>query len=220
MLVASILSIDFSAAVTTVIKEFIMKSKRSIPVLIVLLLFGAVGCAPQRSDFSQENITRVVYTADYPFYSSIEELAGMAGLVIKGTVESQKVVELNDVISDEYLSDDPVANPGGKDVDQSTSVYTVYTIRVIDCYKGCDDVQETVEVKEWGGDFNGVTYEFADAVRFQKNKTYIMFLAVYPDSPSMLLNPMQAAYAENGDSINPENTYKFPSRQVGKLFDQ
>ena len=195
-----------------------MKIRSMAPVLAVGVLYlGLAGCAPAQQATPEAGPTRVVIHADWPSYPSLEALAGKADLVVRGTVISQEVAELN-IRMKPGNPDDPVLNPGG-DMTPKMAVYTVYTIKVSDCYKGCDGVEDTVKMKVQGGTFDGVDYVLEDAPQFKENKKYILFLAVYPDIPASLLNPTQSAFDENGDGVNPKNPYKLPPGQVKKLFE-
>ena len=165
----------------------------------------------------------VIYDPDYPQYASLDQLAKQADLVIRATMTSSRVEELNKAVAPP--SDDPAANPGG-DVPTDSLVYTIYTFAISDCYKGCESSGDTVEVSQLGGVLNGVNYVFSDGDQFKTNKKYILFLNTFTGLPAVLLNPEQAAYSGDTDSqgnytsVNPKGTWKIPPGQLKKLFGQ
>ena len=187
-------------------------------VLCAVMIAASAACSAQPPGSPSGTVT---YRADYPSYQTLEDLAQRADLVVRGTVTSTRVAAINDAI--QPTSSDPKANPGG-DTPASTSVYTVYTISVTDVYKGAVPASKTIEVKDLGGTLNGVTYVSEDSVNFKPNKKYILFLETYPQSPAMLLNPVQASFSGDTDAqgnypgTNPKNTLKLPPGQLKKLF--
>ena len=196
-----------------------MKSKFYASLAASVVLLSVVGCASAPSAPAPV-ATTVTYFASYPNYSSIEQLAQRADLVIRGTMLSSRVESRDDSYTPD--TDDPAANPGGT-AKPEPLVYTVYTFQITDCYKGCDALGATVDVKQLGGIVNNVTYS-SSQVPFTANKKYILFLATYDSSPADLLNPVQAAYAGDPDSsgaygsVDPDNTWEISPGQLNTLF--
>jgi hypothetical protein len=73
-------------------------------------------------------------------------------------------------------------------------VTTVFTVNVARVFKGSVKADESVEVKQLGGEYKGVTYIEEGAFALQAGTTYLLFLAMFPDSPASLLNSDQAQY--------------------------
>ena len=169
---------------------------------IVALALGVVsalcitGCAPSST----------AYMVDYPYYSSIDELAQASGLVVRGTVISSRVENVNTSISTEPTSTNPTLNPQAgmpspAPVPDSYMVYTYYKINVTDCYKGCDLVGTTIEIAEPGGRYKGVNYECPSSVPLDQDKTYILFGTQPENGSAYLLSPSQAVYEGDPDAV-------------------
>jgi len=192
-----------------------MKNKKYTVLAVAAVLMSLVGCSSTSSATST-----VIYYADYPYYASMEQLAQQADMVIRGTMLSSRVESRDDSYTPNTT--DPVANPGGT-AKPDPVVYTIYTFKISDCYKGCDTPGTTVDVKQLGGVLENVTYS-ASEVPFKVNKKYILFLATFDSSPAELLNPVEAAYAGDPDSsgaygsADPGSTWKIAPGQLKKLF--
>lgn len=201
-----------------------MKKIRLLLTLVCIAAFViASGCSAQKSNIGQTNEETVIITTDFPRYSTIEDLTKKADLVISGTILSSTVKELNDLITTN--SQDEKLNPNSNPPSSSNiyNVYTVYTIKVNDSYKGNVQPGDTIEVKVRGGEINDKNYIYEDGAKFIKNKKYLMFLASFPNSPAMLLNPIQASYTDSEDekgnfkSVNIKNDLKLPSKYLEQI---
>jgi hypothetical protein len=166
-------------------------------ILCVGVIITSFGCSTEKANIGQNEKLTVVVSTDSPKYSSIEELSKKANTVIEGTILSSKVEELNDVITTNIQ--DPKQNPGGA-TPTSKNVYTVYTVKVSNSYKGSVQPGNTIEIKQLGGESNNKTYILEDGIKFVANKKYVMFLETYKNSPASLLNSIQSCYIHEDSS--------------------
>jgi hypothetical protein len=156
-------------------------------VVVAVLAVGMGGCGKPFGG-------RVVYQGDYPSYQSVAEMVEKATLVVEATVARPRVDKL-------YPSDsggtDPRANPqaGAPEADDDTGiVITVWSATITAVHKGINKPGDVVDVKQMGGEFDGVVYEQPGQVAFREGTTYLLFLETYPDAAASLLNPTQAQY--------------------------
>lgn len=146
----------------------------------------------QDANVKQEEKSIAIVYSDYPYYSSIDALAEKAAIIIEGTVMDSRVEEI-----DERM------NPSS-DTPPSMMVYTVYTVKVNNSYKGNVEPDETIEIKQVGGEGETIIYKLGvieDYVEFVENKKYVMFLSTYENFPADLLNPIQACYSYEEDTV-------------------
>jgi hypothetical protein len=179
--------------------------RRHIIAAIVVSTLALSGCASGSAGEPKE----VLYNASYPAFATVVDLDKAADLVIKGTIVSSVVTELNIVIAPTGKeADDPRLNPGGPVDGSPLVVYTVHTVRVTQMLKGKATVGSTIEVKELGGTLGETKYRTTEGIALNDGASYVMYLATYPTSPAVLLNPIQAAYPlVNGQpSALPGNT--------------
>ena len=169
-----------------------------------------------------------VYMLDYRYYSSLTELAQASGLVVRGTVLSSRVDNVNTSISSEPTSTNQTLNPQAgmpspAAVPDSYMVYTFDKINVTDCYKGCDLVGATIEIAEPGGRYKGVNYECPDSIQLDTNRTYILFGTQRENGSAYLLGPSQAVYEGDPDAngnyvgVSPTNKLQFTQDQLQAL---
>lgn len=173
-----------------------------LPILIISTLLLSAACAKTISDkepvVAAEKET-VSVQADYPWYDSIEALYDRADLVIEGKVLDSRVEWMNHAIEpSEEDKDDPYLNPGG-DTDPGEMITSIYTVEIHDIYKG--SAGESIELGDIGGEIGGVVCENPEAADIETGETYLLFLSVYGDFPACLLNPVQAIYRVDGDSL-------------------
>lgn len=192
--------------------------------LVIFIYCGIVstliGCSIQNAqnlNVGQNEKLSVQVSADYPYYSSIDALTKKADLIIAGTVLDSRVEEI----------DTRIKNPDGDDIPSSKDVYTVYTIKVSDSYKGNVKPGEIIEFKQIGGEGKNKVYVVEDNVKFDKNKKYVLFLSTYENTYPSLLNPIQSAYYAITDStvekelvsINAKNDLTFTIEDLMFLND-
>jgi hypothetical protein len=163
---------------------------RWLTAVVVVFAFALSGCGKAFGG-------RVVYEGDYPAYNSAAEMVDKATLVIEATVAGPHVDML-------YPSDDDGAHVEGTGV-----VVTVWSATITAIHKGSNKPGDAVDVKQMGGEFDGVVYEQHGGVAFREGVTYLLFLETYPDAAASLLNPTQAQYevAEDGSyrPVSPDN---------------
>jgi len=73
-------------------------------------------------------------------------------------------------------------------------IYTVYTIKISDVYKGNYKTGETIKVKQLGGTIGNRTFIEQGSVAISTMHEYIFFLATYDKMPASLLNQIQSLY--------------------------
>jgi len=190
----------------------------------IALLLCLAGCSEPAS-------TEVVYGASYPDYASMQDLAANASVVVRATLQAS-VVEEGDNSAAPQPTDAPTgvltvapisdASPEAAPSDTSTisMVYTVFTFRINECFKGCDSKTGSISVAQLGGQLDGVTYVFRSAVDFAENQSYVLFLSKVDNQPAELLNPQQGAYLgdSTGSALNPDNPWKMTPNQLSQLF--
>ncbi|SDY94155.1 hypothetical protein SAMN05421684_2456 [Asanoa ishikariensis] len=158
-----------------------MALRRIVAVAVVALL-AAGGCGKALGG-------RVVYQGDYPRYQSVAELLERATLVVEATTANPRFDKL-------YPTD-------GEKTEETAVVITVYDATVTKVHKGSARVGQVVQVKQMGGEIDGVVYEQPEQVPFRDGTPYLLFLETYPDAAASLLNPDQAQY-----EVDPAGGYK------------
>lgn len=197
--------------------------KRTVFVISFFIFLFAImaGCAASQPKSEQTEKESVLITADYPHYSSIEDLREKADLVVSGTVLTSHVEALNikSILNDQ----DKNADPGG-DLSSFEMVYTIYTLKIDKHYKGDAVPDDTIEIKILGGTLDNIVYKFEEAAKLEKNSKYILFLATYANSPASLLNPIQAIYEGkpgadgNYGQVNPKNDLKLSESRMTEMI--
>jgi hypothetical protein len=166
---------------------------RRLGVVFVTAVFVA-GCSAGEST--------ILYEADYPAYDSPDALFDRATLVVEGRVTgTPRVLQQLEELPMDPQETDPRLNPNAGASQQAAAqaqeeptVITVYSVEVLKVFKGEAKPGQIVEVKELGGQLDGVTYKEVDLISLQTEQSYTLFLETYPDSPAALLNPLQGKY--------------------------
>ncbi|GIF00477.1 hypothetical protein [Paractinoplanes rishiriensis] len=145
----------------------------------------------------------VIYAGDYPVYGTAKDLYRTANLVVEARlVESRVVKEAEPVNQGSDPKTNPQAGaPAGKDAPPAPPplVETVFTAEVVGVHKGAAKAGDRVEVKQMGGTVDGVQYIEDKQTSMAVDKTYLLFLATFPDSPAALLSPEQGKYLVGAD---------------------
>lgn len=88
-----------------------MKTNRFLLVILCFsILLTLIGCFIENADTPEKEKLTVVGNASYPYYSSIDNLAKKADLIIEGTILDSRVEEIDTRISTNV--DDERLNPG------------------------------------------------------------------------------------------------------------
>jgi predicted component of type VI protein secretion system len=157
--------------------------------LAVLVLAACASSSPAASGEQS-----VEYHADYPAYDSVDSLYKTADLVIEGRLTgTPQVRQLSPVVD----VADPRLNPNAGVAGAAKAepvVITVSTLTVTRVHKGAAKVGSTIEVKQLGGTYSGVTYRAEGVSAFRAQTPYLLFLATFADAPASLLNPEQGQY--------------------------
>lgn len=173
------------------------------PMIAIMVCFVVVITGAIITTKTTEPMEKIVISADYPKYDTLENLVNRADTIVKGKIIDFKYSELN--ITQEVNTDDEYLNPGGE-MDDSTTPYTIYMIEIEKAYKGKYTENDVIEVKQLGGISGNVEYILEESIdpKLEKEHNYVFFLETYSDSPASLLNPLQASYEydENDNIIN------------------
>jgi hypothetical protein len=187
-----------------------VRRSRSFLVIGMLAVGNAAalsGCGAAAS--SPKPVEVVNIAADYPDYSSAEQIIDTSDLVVQVQPVSSRVETLQPDVSD---STDPLANPqAGVPADQVAQidpvVVTVSTVKIVDVVKGAANPGDLIEVSQLGGVLNGVQYVEADTTTLSPatGTDYVLMLAAHgADDPYDLVNPVQGMYEVNtADELSP-----------------
>lgn len=163
-------------------KKFFMTILRSVAsVGTVFLMLSLAACGQFAGEQS-------MYHADYPYFSSIDELTAEADLIIIGETVSANNVEKLKTSSD---SDDALP-------------YTMCEVRITQVIKGTAEVGEIITVKQFG-DFKKMPDSALKELDgyIKKDSTNLMFLRVFDGVPSEPLSPYQGVVSiENGKLVS------------------
>ncbi|MEU4555942.1 hypothetical protein [Micromonospora violae] len=185
-----------------------------------LLLVAAVAACSADTDRPDAHAPQnVLYRADYPFYTSDDQLFERASLVVQGRVQpASKVVRLVQAAPQGQALPAPVEAERREGM-----VVTVRTVTVSRVFKGDVKPGDVVQVKQLGGKLDGVTYSEEHGVPLLDNGQYTLFLETYPDQPASLLNPVQGQYlvdAGNGLRSLPGNEITTSVNRLDTLADR
>ncbi|MDM7829964.1 hypothetical protein [Cellulomonas edaphi] len=166
---------------------------------VVLLVVGVLALAGCSSDPEV-----VVSYADYPAYSTPQEIVDAADAVVRGTVTGSRVKEDRPEVS---TDGDPSLNPqAGLDEvpDVPGVVVTISTVRVEEVVKGDVAVGDLIEVAQLGGLYDGVQYVEAATTTLEEGSDYVLLLAAHgAEVPFDLLHPVQAMYTVDHGDLDP-----------------
>jgi len=167
-----------------------MSIKRVFSVAVVLLSISAVVFFAYRSIGNNNAIDGeastpaderhiVYFSADWPYYDSVDALLSRANLVIRGTVVDSRAEPIN------------IMGSGGEEY----MLHTISTVHVLDSYMGDAMVGDKIEVLIPGGEtetegliVSGFSYTFTC------ENEYVIFLYVSAYGLALLLNPFHAVY--------------------------
>jgi hypothetical protein len=125
---------------------------------------------------------QVTYTADWPHYATVAELHDAADLVVEVVVAGPGEVREVPMRAD---GTDPM-------------VHTVVEVTATRVHKGHLAVGDSIEVKQLGGELDGIDHVAAEGPYLTAGAAYLLFLETYedfaPGVPASLLNPLQAQY--------------------------
>lgn len=173
------------------------------------LLLGAVACSSPEQKLSQGEsgqASTILVSADYPNYTSISSMSDRADTVIRGTVIEKRVEAIDDRSKVSKNSEDLISSANEE---YTPNIYTVYTLKVNESFKGKYQEGDKIEVKEFGGQLGDTNYLNKESVGMGQSEDYVMFLETYEDTPASLLNPVQSLYLfkENGgDTASKESS--------------
>ncbi|KOV89514.1 hypothetical protein [Streptomyces sp. NRRL B-3648] len=190
-----------------------MNARRNVLVAgtAVLAAFAAVGCSAENSSHAAKAAAgpdTVTYHADYPAYSSLDDVLKTSDAVVEGTVVGTRVQK---VLPDAPAGDNPATNPQAglspveakaarKAAEENPVIVTVSKVKVTRALAGKVAVGDTIEVSQLGGTYHGVAYQDEDTTLLAKGgQRYVLMLAAHGKNPYDLLNPEQALYSVKAD---------------------
>ncbi|MEU8423540.1 hypothetical protein AB0C15_21960 [Micromonospora sp. NPDC048835] len=178
----------------------------------LLMAAAAAACSAATDQPDTAAPQNVLYRADYPSYTSDDQLFERASIVVQGRVESdRKVVRLV------QAAPRGQALPAPVDAERREGmVVTVRTVTVSRVFKGDVKPGDTVQVKQLGGKLDGVTYTEEHGVPLLDNGQYTLFLETYPDQPASLLNPVQGQYLVDADN----SLHALPGNEIAVSVNQ
>ncbi len=150
-----------------------------------------------------KSLNRLIASGSYMYYNNYEELDKRADIVLVGEVIKVNVPEELRISRN-----------------NETSVYTVSEFRVDKAIKGNIKRGDIVEVKQYGGNYNGVDYLESEAGSnyFQLGERHLLFLASYEDfewyCPCSLINPLQGNIIISNGKTKRTNNYQFINDNV------
>jgi hypothetical protein len=158
----------------------------------------------------------VMFGADYPTYSSVEQLGAAADLVVEVELTGETRTILIEPVAPEDPND-PRQNPLAGAPPQDTNapeappiVATAYEAVVTNVVEGSAAVGERIEIQELGGTYRGVEYVAEDSTPFQEDESYLVFLSAEQELPAQTLNPDEAKFIESGGEYVPLPTNETP----------
>ena len=180
-------------------------------------VFAALAAAGCSTDSTSTNGSKsaatsdaVVYHADYPAYSSLDEVIKKSDAVVKGTVVSSRVEQMRP--DEPSGGGDPATNPQAglspaeakeaeKEAEEDPVIVTVSKVKVSQALSGDVASGDTIEVSQLGGTYKGATYkEKGTAVLAKGGQQYVLMLADHGGkNPYDLVNPEQALYTAGQD---------------------
>ncbi|HBU81671.1 MAG TPA: hypothetical protein DEF35_08540 [Paenibacillus sp.] len=181
-----------------------------------IFILSAIGCSSVTTNTAatkDEPITMIA-SEDFPNYSSIGDLSERANTIVRGSVIQTRVEALNDMVQAPAVNEsalDEELNPGGEDIVPFEKIYTIYTIKVAESFKGIHTAGDTIEVKQLGGQLGNTEIINDDNIKFIPTKDYVLFLETYEDTPASLLNSVQSLYV-----IKPAAKSTQPGEQQSK----
>ncbi|MCL2433974.1 MAG: hypothetical protein FWD16_05595, partial [Clostridia bacterium] len=165
------------------------------------------------------NITQIVrLAADYPQYDSITHLASNTTDIIRAKILDERVGRL-----DVWLEAPP------SDIETS-NVYTIYRVQVLDVYQGSAVTDDILEVRQQGGQLDGELVINSDHVAITVDDELVLFLqeSIINNNPYVLVNSHQSAYDasalyDGGDgkleSVNPANSLLLTLEMLKEIAD-
>ena len=150
-----------------------------------------------------KTLNRQIASGSYTYYNNYDELDSRANLVLVG-----EVIKVNPPEELQISSNN------------ETQVFTVSQFRVDKAIKGNIKRGDIVEVKQYGGNYNGVDYLESEAGSnyFQLGERHLLFLESYEEcewySPCSLINPLQGNIIISNGKTKRTNNYQFINDSV------
>jgi len=172
-----------------------MNIKRVFSVAVVLLSISTVAFFAYRSTSNYNSIddeasistptderNTQYFSADWPYYESVDALVNRANLIVRGTVVDSRVEPVN------------IMGSGG----ELYFLHTISTVHVLDSYMGDVMAGDEIEVMIIGGETETeVLFVSNYSYTFTRENEYVMFLYVSDYGLALLLNPFHAVYIFN-----------------------
>jgi hypothetical protein len=164
--------------------------------LFALMLIALLGCESMLTDnpidqpdfYGEENESLnehkdiIEIHSDRAHYNSFRHLSETADDIVMGTIVDSRVDELFIM----YYPDGRLSDEG--------LIFTIYTLQILDVYKGIHQFGDYIEIKQMGGETDRFIY-VTNEPALNKNENYVFFLSSFDYVvPACYLNPYQGIY--------------------------
>jgi len=197
-----------------------MKLKQ-MAIIFISLAFILTGCGTDNKNKDVE-----VISADYPYYESVDKLNEDTDAILKGYVISSKVREYNPNVNTVF-PDNELANPGGEPSKYKDMVYTVYSVKITEVYKGKYSIGDEMEISQLGGKTKSkeVIYTNSIDLKISDKDEYVFFLNEIQGFPAEIMTPIQGCYKYVADknefkSVDKNNTFNLRIDDLSKIKEK
>jgi len=151
--------------------------------------------------FSDDEMINVSMSFDYPIFDSIDGLMPRTTDVLRAEVLDERVAVINIVTLDELIP--PVIVFDGNR-DPLYQVFTVYRLKVLDVFKGNQNIGDIIEVRIHGGRIGNINASTPSSTHLTIGDDLIFFLnsSSIKSSPFTLASMSQAVYRFSEPSQN------------------
>jgi len=196
-------------------------------ILFVIATFLIVGC--QNSD---NGLTIHEVSGDYEIFQDVDKLADASENIVRARIIDFTVSD--DLLmwreEDDFESELEDTGIDRDILDDQIFIFTIYTVDILDVYKGDIQVGEQIEFMQLGGQIGNVLFINNDEVEVALEDDLILFLSPNDEGPAMLLNPIQTAYhySHNASkslnhkfkSVDSENNLELTSGDLNEISDR
>ena len=178
---------------------------KTITILLVVLVLPA--CS---NGYFGEGYAEV--TGDVWIFEDVGELANFATNIIRGEVLDKQYKWMDNSLSREDmtiilrsdgLTDDEIEyHLYGQDFEQrELDLVTLYTVLVLEVFKGDHQIGDIIEIATLGGEYEGITLTVCDAIEMESGSELIMFLFSWEliGQPYSLISHIQGVYYIPGE---------------------
>ena len=164
-------------------------------VIAIILSFTILltACGSQNHDgfAGYDEIETRFISASFPVYESIEHLSNNSTDIIRVIVLEERSEFINTWLPPENELED--TGMGSYD---AYFLFTVHRLEVVETFKGYAVQGDIIEIKQFGGQADGLRIVYLDAAPLSYGDDLILFLRDHGAEgiPTVLTNPLQSAY--------------------------